>query len=144
MKSLVTKAFTLFIVANIYSCTPRQQKNNAEITFATTEYDFGELEYKEKGNCSFQFNNPGKVPLVIHEVKTSCGCTVPEWPREPIKAGKSGDIRINYDTSHPGVFSKTITIFYNGEKSPETLTIKGNVKYPDDFVSSFEKKESTE
>jgi hypothetical protein len=76
------------------------------------------------------FSNTGDTPLVIQNVKTSCGCTVPEWPKNPLKSGKSSEISINYDTTHPGMFNKTITVFYNGENSPIVLSIKGKVAYP--------------
>ncbi|MFV0266549.1 MAG: DUF1573 domain-containing protein [Draconibacterium sp.] len=66
--------------------------NNATIVFENTVHDFGELELNGNGSCSFVFSNPGNAPLLIQQVKTSCGCTVPEWPARPIKPG-SGEIK---------------------------------------------------
>ena len=121
-----------FATTGLISCKSAATKNDAEIEFEKTTYHFGELEYKGEGNCTFKFANPGEKPLVIQHVKTSCGCTVPKWPRKPLKTGESGEILISYDTSHPGVFVKTITVSYNGEVSPQILIIKGNVKYPNE------------
>ena len=127
----------------VASCVLKETKNDAEIKFEMTTHHFGELEYKGEANCTFKFTNPGENPLLIQHVKTSCGCTVPEWPKKPIKTGGSGEIFISYDTSHPGVFVKTITVFYNGEESPQILTTKGNVKYPDEDAFSSRHDESS-
>jgi len=90
------------------------------------------LELNESANCTFKFSNPGNTPLIVYNVKTSCGCTVPEWTKVPVKPGKSGEIRITYETSQPGFFNKTITVFYNGKDSPQTLTIKGRMRFGGD------------
>lgn len=119
------------------NCNNSTFNNKAEITFNFTEYYFGELEFNGNGNCSFIFTNPGNTPLVIQHVKTSCGCTVPEWPNKPIKPGKTSEIKINYDTKHAGAFYKTITVFYNGKNSPATLFIKGEVEYPKEMSSEI-------
>ncbi|WP_394368018.1 DUF1573 domain-containing protein [Flavobacterium undicola] len=70
------------------------------------------------------------MPLLIKDVNTSCGCTVPEWYKGIIKPNKNGEIKIVYDAKYPGRFNKTITVFYNGKDSPINLTIKGEVPYP--------------
>jgi hypothetical protein len=82
------------------------------------------------------FSNTGDTPLVIQNVKTSCGCTVPEWPQKPVNPGNSGEIKINYDTSHPGMFNKTITVFYNGQESPQVLNIKGKVASSEELAKN--------
>jgi hypothetical protein len=87
---------------------------------------FGELN----GYCSFELSNAGESSLIIQNVKISYGSTVSPWTQKPIKSGKNGEIEISYDTSHPGIFSKTITVFYNGQDSSETLTINGCVTFP--------------
>ncbi len=130
MKLLLKISVLVIIVFALTQCAPATQNKNAQIKFEASEYDFGELELNSKASCTFTFSNPGEDPLLIQNVKTSCGCTVPQWPTKPIKPGKSGEIEINYDISYPGVFNKTITVFYNGENSPTTLTIKGSVGYP--------------
>lgn len=128
MRLILKITFVFALAFSILKCTSIADNKNAEINFQVTEYNFGELELNGDGNCSFEFSNPGETPLVIQNVKTSCGCTVPLWTQKPIKSGKSAKIKINYDTSYPGVFNKTITVFYNGKNSPQTLIIKGSVK----------------
>lgn len=130
MKILKLYSLLVLLVYVSIQCTSIENNNSAEIRFEVKEYDFGELELNADGNCSFKFLNPGETPLIIQNVKTSCGCTVPQWSKKSIKPGESGEIEINYDTSHPGMFSKTITVFYNGQDSPQTLTVKGSVKFP--------------
>jgi len=75
--------------------------------------------------------------LIINEVKTSCGCTVPEWPKTPIRRGEKGLIKIKYDASSPGVFHKYVEVFYNGSGSPDSLEIKGEVEYPEETVNEI-------
>ncbi len=118
------------MITLLSGCDTGSVKNDAKIEFKQTEHNFGELELNGDGNCTFSFSNPGKSPLVIQDVKTSCGCTVPQWKQKPVPAGKTGKIQIEYDTSHPRTCSKTITVFYNGEVSPQVLTINGSVKFP--------------
>jgi hypothetical protein len=116
----------------LIACNSTVIRTDAEIKFNQTEYEFGTLSFKANAEMSFEFSNTGKSPLIILDVKTSCGCTVPEWPKEPVKSEKSERIKIKYDTSHPGHFDKTITVFFNGPESPITLIIKGDVEYPDE------------
>ena len=82
---------------------------------------------KDEAIGLFAFSNPGTSPLVIEQVETSCGCTVPEWPQKPILPGKHGEIKVRYDTSQPSMFSKTIIVYFNGKNSPAKLTINGSV-----------------
>ncbi len=125
------KIAILILFGLMGACSQPVINNNATLVFKQGEYDFEEIETNSDAQCTFTFTNTGKNPLVIQNVKTTCGCTVPEWTRKPVKAGKNGEIIVTYNTTHPGRFNKTITVFYNGKNSPETLTIKGTVKYPD-------------
>lgn len=126
------KYFALTIlVITLMSCSSTPPQNNAVVGFESLEHNFNSLPYKKEAEYNFQFTNPGKTPLVIFDVKTSCGCTIPDWTKKPINPGKNGEIKIKYDAAFPGVFHKTITIYYNGVGSPDTLTIKGEVDYPD-------------
>ena len=123
---------TFFIVEIIISCSKSDFEKNAIIKFPHKEYDFKQLEIGQKAEYDFEFSNPGKTPLVIQNVKTSCGCTVPEWTKEPVKPDKKGKISIKYDTFNPGTFSKSITVYYNGKDSPAHLKIRGTVKLPNE------------
>jgi len=69
--------------------------------------------------------------LIISDVQTSCGCTVPEWTKEPLRSGKKGMLTIKYDAAFPGVFHKTVEVTYNGPDSPVSLEISGEVEYPE-------------
>ena len=124
---------TVFVTLINHSCSPVISQDNALIDFEKKEHDFEELTYKKEAVYSFQFRNPGKSPLVIFDVKTSCGCTVPEWTKKLVKPGGAGEIKIKYDADLPGVFRKTIKVYFNGKDSPVKLTIKGKVTYPEDL-----------
>ena len=120
------------------ACSATVSHHDANIHFNQNEYDFGSLQYKKEAEHSFRFINPGETPLVIYDVKTSCGCTVPEWTKQPIKPGKTGEIKIKYDAAFPGVFHKEISVYYNGQDSPVKLSIRGKVQYPDDLEGAVE------
>lgn len=101
--------------------------NAAEITFEKETHDYGTVAQGADGNYEFKFKNTGKEPLIITSAKGSCGCTVPEWPKEPIKPGATGSIKVTYDTKRVGAFSKTVTITSNAKTPNKVISIKGNV-----------------
>jgi len=100
----------------------------SRIEFTDHVFDFGSIEYGSDGRCYFTFKNTSDNDLLINVVRTSCGCTRPEWPREPISSGETGRIGITYDTERQGKFHKNITVFSNAENSPVKLFIKGTVE----------------
>jgi len=102
--------------------------NQPEISFATTEHDYQTIVQGGDGKYKFTFTNTGKSPLILTNVASSCGCTTPIWPKEPVKPGGKGEIEVGYNTNIVGPFSKTITVFSNGKTSPILLRIKGEVK----------------
>ncbi len=101
----------------------------AVISADETSYDFGQIEEDEgKVSVVFTIKNAGDAPLVVTRVIASCGCTTPEWTREPIAPGKSGDIKVTYNPQgRPGPFSKTISVYSNGKTGSFVLTIRGEV-----------------
>jgi len=136
MKKLILTSsvvlFTLFTVnAQTTTTAPTQTPDNpnaAEITFDNLVHDYGTLQKGADGKCEFKFTNTGKEPLILSDVKTSCGCTVPSWPKEPILPGKSGIINVNYTkTNVVGTISKQITVFSNAKNGNVVLSIKGSV-----------------
>ena len=127
MKTLAQQLSVLLLV---FSCSLPPLKNNADIRFKVQEHDYGKIPLKEEIEYRFEFSNPGKTPLVINDVKTSCGCTIPEWPKKPVKPGNKGEIKVKYDATFPGAFNKTITVYFNGKGSPVRLSIKGQVGHP--------------
>ncbi len=99
------------------------------IEFETIEYDYGTIKESDGTAVGvFNFKNTGGSALVITDVKPSCGCTSPEWTREPIAPGKSGYIKSGFDPANrPGVFNKTIRVTSNAENNTIILRIKGDV-----------------
>lgn len=102
--------------------------NAPEIVFETEVIDYGTIEHNADGNREFKFKNTGKEPLIISNSTGSCGCTVPTWPKEPIKPGESASIKVHYATDRVGAFEKTVTVTSNAKTSSKTLKIKGVVK----------------
>ena len=100
---------------------------DAVITFAELKHNYGEIHFSGDGNCEFTFRNTGKTPLVLTHVKSTCGCTIPEWPDEPIKAGEQGIIRVSYDTKRVGSFTKSIYVYSNASNGVQRLYITGRV-----------------
>jgi hypothetical protein len=107
---------------------PQADNPNApEIKFAKLVHDYGTIQKEADGNCEFEFQNTGKEPLVLSDVRSSCGCTVPQWTREPILPNKKGTIKVHYDTKRVGMINKTITVLSNAKTSSIVLRIQGNV-----------------
>ncbi len=97
------------------------------IVFESTTHDYGTVVQASDGSCQFVFKNKGKAPIVLNEVKASCGCTVPEWTRTPVAPGEKGTIKVTYNTNNVGAFTKSITVNSNAVNNPVILIIKGNV-----------------
>lgn len=104
------------------------KKGTAILVFETTEHDFGNIPQGGDGTYEFVFRNTGDVPLVLANVRSSCGCTIPEWPKRPIHEGKEGRIKVRYNTRITGGFSKTITVYSNAGDTPVVLKIRGRVE----------------
>ena len=100
----------------------------AKIKFEKTEHDFGTINEGEIVETVFSFKNSGKSELIITSAKGSCGCTVPEWPKEPIMPGEEGQIRVKFNSDKkPNLQQKTITLVTNTEQGKEVLKIKAQV-----------------
>ncbi len=123
----VSMAFTMI---NAQVAEPQDQPmNGPKISFTEQEHNYGTLQKGGDGNCEFTFTNEGNEPLILSNVKASCGCTTPSWTKEPIMPGKSGSIKVRYNTNNVGGFTKTITVTSNAINSPRVvLKIKGKVE----------------
>ncbi|WP_445716139.1 DUF1573 domain-containing protein [Flavobacterium sp.] len=118
-------------------------QSGAKIEFKEETINYGEVEKgKDNGIRVFEFTNTGDEPLVIKNAKSSCGCTVPEWPKEPIAPGGKGQIKVQYNMN-PGPISKTITIETNAINKPNgmiPLRIKGTVIVKEEVSPLVKKK----
>lgn len=104
------------------------KKGSALISFDTTEYDFGTVNEGDFVEKTFKVTNTGKTDLIITKATPSCGCTVPVWPKAPIKPGASADIFVKFNTAgKPNRQNKTITLTTNTEAGRQVLTLKGSV-----------------
>ncbi len=138
MKNLV-----LFAMALLMSLSVLAQQKNANISWDKTTHDFGTFK-EEKGpqTCTFNFTNTGNEPLVISNVKASCGCTTPEWTKEPVMPGQKGYVKATYDpTNRPGKFDKSITVTTNTEQPNTILRITGDVTAREKGLLDFYPKE---
>ena len=137
MKKIVFLVFmcVLFNISNAQESkiSPPEKKKPATeaetIVFAKTEHDFGVISQADGiVECEFTFKNTGKTPLVITKAQASCGCTVPDWSKEPIAPGKQGFVKATFNPNGTkGVFTKSITVLSDGNPSRISLRIKGDV-----------------
>ncbi len=104
------------------------QEATAKIEFKSETIDYGEIAKGSDGVRVFEFTNTGTAPLVISNVKSSCGCTIPKKPEDPILPGKTGQIQVKYDTNRVGPIRKAITVTSNAATATKVLKIKGTVK----------------
>ena len=103
--------------------------NGAKIRFEKMEHQYGTIQKGGNGDCQFTFWNDGNEPLILQNVKASCGCTTPKYTQKPVMPGESGVIDVHYNTNNVGGFSKTVTVTSNAVDNPRVvLRIKGNVK----------------
>lgn len=144
MKKLI---FTLGLIAGLSSLTFAQEGHGAgdghnheaaqnpatpaslaDLKMDKLTHDYGNIKQGDNGECEFKFTNAGKEPLVITNCQGSCGCTVPQCPKDPILPGKSGVIKVKYDTNRVGGIFKTVTVNSNSKSGNVVLTIKGTVE----------------
>ena len=137
------KAFLLFgatfvmafgFNANAQEIKPAGTASGGQVSGATIEFekevhDYGTIKQHGDGACEFVFVNKGTEPLIISNARGSCGCTVPSWPKEPIKPGESASIKVKYDTKRVGPINKSVTITSNAGNEPtKVIRIKGKVE----------------
>ncbi|MDH3322999.1 MAG: DUF1573 domain-containing protein [Flavobacteriaceae bacterium] len=130
MKKILLILFVGLLTISVKAQTEEQIKKDFTgpvFEFESEVIDYGEIAQNSDGNRVFTFKNIGKSPLIITQVKGSCGCTVPTKPEEPIMPGETGEIKVKYATNRIGPFSKTITITSNAFESKKVLRVKGRV-----------------
>jgi|TARA_Y100000768_G_scaffold173601_2_gene129974 hypothetical protein len=99
-----------------------------KFTFDQEEHNFGQIRDGDVVSHTFRFTNTGEAPLIISKATAACGCTVPQWPKQPIPAGGSGEIQVQFDSSNkPGMQNKVVTITANTESKVKKLLIRAQV-----------------
>ena len=135
---MLAKRISLILVF-IAGVTNLFAQEKPKIVFEELSHDFG--TFKEEAGIQtteFSFKNTGTVPLVLNNVRASCGCTTPKWTREPVAPGKSGNIQVSYNPKNrPGNFAKSVTVQSNAETPVVSLTIKGVVERAEKTIAEL-------
>lgn len=144
MKKIILSCALLMLVGGVVNAQEKKQAaapaaaqstlTPDNISFKADSYDFGTIEEGPAAEHIFTFTNTGKEPIEIQRVQPSCGCTTPDWTKDPVAPGKTGMIKASYGTQgRPGPFEKTMTVFTNA--GTKMVTFKGTVeKAPDTSV----------
>ena len=127
MTLILVSVFAVFQLTAQNSEEVAENPNAPKINFEKVVHDYGTILKNSDGSCEFKFTNDGKEPLILSRPKSSCGCTVPTWPKQPILPGKSDAIKVTYSTNRVGPFNKTVTVYSNASNNPIKLQIKGKV-----------------
>jgi hypothetical protein len=106
---------------------PQQATAQTTVRVEASRQDLGAMRTGETYACTFVLKNTGDRPLVIVDIKTSCGCTVPTWSRQPVASGATTEVRVEVMPETPGSFRKTITVYGNMERPPLQLAVMGEV-----------------
>jgi len=128
MKKLLL--FTMMFICGMTAAMAQKAKEPAQIKFDKVSHDFGKFSEKDPVvTCVFTFTNVGDEPLVINQAVASCGCTVPNYTKEPVQPGRKGEIKVTYNGTGKslGHFKKTITVRSNGAIEITRLYIEGDM-----------------
>ncbi len=127
MRLLLAFSLTLLLFTAIAQDEP-ESESGARITFYEESFDFGDITVGDVVDHIFEFENSGDQPLIFSNVLTTCGCTAPDWPREPILPGESSFLTITFNSAgKAGVQNKVITIITNAVNNRERIRITTNV-----------------
>lgn len=120
----------IWLILLCVSCNLKNKNsNNVEILFENKNLNIGEIAYKSVGEYQFKFRNIGTEPIKIESVNLSCSCLGAEWSKTEISPKDTGIIVVTTNTGRLGRFSERISVHYNGIKSPEVLSLTGNIIY---------------
>lgn len=127
-KKLIYLLGIMLLFAGVAKAQDTKVQNGPEIEFEKVVHDYGEVPYNGNGECEFRFTNTGNEPLLVQKPKSSCGCTIPSWPKEPILPGETEVIKVTYRTNRVGNINKTVTVTSNAISNPTVvLRITGRV-----------------
>src|SRR5690606_1040622 len=121
------KKFIMLLVVGVLSFATQAQEKTAKIEFKQLVIDYGEIAKGSDGVLVFEFTNAGDAPLVISDVRSGCGCTIPKKPEAPIAPGATGKSEVKYDTNRVGPIRKTVTVQSNADTPTVAVKIKGKV-----------------
>ncbi|NVK26591.1 MAG: DUF1573 domain-containing protein [Flavobacteriia bacterium] len=129
-KMLMTLAVAAFGLMSVNAVAQEENPNAPVLEFEQNVIDYGTIDQDSDGNRFFKFTNTGEEPLIISNVRGSCGCTVPDRSvvNKPFAPGQSGELRVKYDTHRLGRFQKRVTVTSNASQGTINLTIKGVVQ----------------
>jgi hypothetical protein len=129
--TILVKSLMGLLLTGIFSVgtgiAQTSSKTTSGIEWKQTTYDFGKIPQGKPVNAEFQFKNPSMIPLMIYSVNPSCGCTVADYPKEPVQPQKTGIIKVTFNASSTGFFQKSVAVATNAGEGNETLIIKGEV-----------------
>ena len=128
MKTLVAFLFGVFVIFGAVAQEATEAQSGPEITFSEQEFNFGDIHQGDKVEHIFAFENTGNEPLIITNVQTTCGCTAPNWPRDPIAPGQASEIKVVFNsTGKMGRQHKVITVISNAVTPTSKVAIVTNV-----------------
>ena len=122
----LTYIFAIIICSCNFSPSVINTTSKTTITAKPDKINFGKVKVNTDNKAEFVITNTGEASLTIYDIKTSCGCTVADWDKRPLKSGKSTTIKITHKDKYPGVFKKTITV-YGNLNQPYKLNISGEL-----------------
>ena len=128
MKKILSLCFLMTLLTGIQAQTGDAPGNTADpLQASKMEHDFGQIAQGKPVYTQFEFKNTSANPIKLEDVRAACGCTTPEWSREPIAPGASTTIKVGFNAATEGPFNKPVTITYNNGQLSKTLLIKGTV-----------------
>ena len=130
MKKLISLAVMALFTVGAFAQTEskKEEVKGPGISFDKMVHDYGDVVKGGDGESTFTFTNTGTEPLILSAVRSSCGCTTPFWTSEPVMPGKTGEIKVRYNTNSVGTINKSVTVSSNAVNSPSTiLRITGKV-----------------
>lgn len=128
----ITSFFSLFLAVMLIGFSGSLNAQDAAkpvsgMAWTSTTIDFGKIEQGKPVSAEFEFQNPTMVPLIISSVRPTCGCTIADYPKEPVPPGKSGKISVTFNAASSGMFTKSIIVTSNAQEGNTALVIKGEV-----------------
>jgi len=125
---ILSLAVVAFAFGSAFAQEAQPVEGGPQISVDKDVHDYGTIKQGANGTCEFNITNTGSEPLIISRAKGSCGCTVPDWPKEPILPGESAVMSVRYDTKRVGPINKSVTITSNAANAKtKVVRIKGKV-----------------